>query len=82
MHGSRSNLAASSLMFNFHMNVAELYPGTAKIQEQDGEFPIGSTWRRRFWEQRFSFGVRSAFGAIKKIIKATRNEESHAMGTQ
>lgn len=82
MYGSESNLATSSLMFNFHMNMAELCPGTAKIQEQDGEFQKGSTWRRRFLELCCSIGVGSVFGAREKIIETTRNEESHSMGTQ
>lgn len=37
-----SNLADSSLVFNFHVNITRLYHGTARFQEQDREFITGS----------------------------------------
>jgi len=74
IHVSASKLAASSLVFSFHVNSGGLYPGTARVRRRDGDFLIGSstddlaggTWRWKFMEQHFPSGLWGAFRARGK----------------
>jgi len=78
-----SNLADSSLVFNFHVNITRLYHGTARFQRQDGEFIIDSNINNlapamckwRLLEQYFPSEIQGAFSAIKKIpeLPAAKN---------
>lgn len=60
-----SHLAALALVLNFHVNIAALYPGTARVWRWDGEFLTGSSIsdltggtrrRRKFWSNAFALG--------------------------
>lgn len=62
---SESHLAALALVLNFHVNIAGLYPGTARVRRWDGEFLTGSSIsnltggtrrRRKFWSSAFPLG--------------------------
>ena len=78
-----SNLADSSLVFNFHVNITRLYHGAARFQRQDGEFIIDSNINNlapamckwRLLEQYFPSEIQGAFSAIKKIpeLPAAKN---------